>query len=60
LQFPLATWRAISVWGDRLWQELIGIVGWQDIMLQPWAYSFSRFFWLPLQNCSCATQTVCG
>ena len=38
LQFPLATWRAISVWGDRLWQELIGIVGWQDIMLQPWVY----------------------
>jgi uncharacterized membrane protein len=38
LQFPLATWRAVSVWGDRLWQELIGIVGWQDIMLQAWVY----------------------
>jgi uncharacterized membrane protein len=33
--FPLATWRAISQWGDRLWQELIGIVGWQ---LHPWTY----------------------
>jgi uncharacterized membrane protein len=38
LHFPLATWRAISVWGDRLWQELIGIVGWQDIMLPAWVY----------------------
>jgi uncharacterized membrane protein len=38
LHFPLAMWRAISVWGDRLWQELIGIVGWQDIMLQAWVY----------------------
>jgi uncharacterized membrane protein len=44
LQFPLATWRAISVWGDRLWQELIGIVGWQDIMLQPWVYVLLTVF----------------
>ena len=52
LQFPLATWRAISVWGDRLWQELIGIVGWQDIMLQPWVYVLLTIFLLlvPLQK----------
>jgi hypothetical protein len=25
-------------WGDRLWQELIGIVGWQDILLPTWIY----------------------
>src|SRR5207245_1546694 len=31
--FPLATWRAITGWGDRLWQELIGILGWQDVLL---------------------------
>jgi hypothetical protein len=36
--FPLAAWRALSGWGDRLWQELIGIVGWQDILLPPWTY----------------------
>jgi hypothetical protein len=36
--FPLATWRALSGWWDRLWQELIGIVGWQDILLRPWIY----------------------
>jgi uncharacterized membrane protein len=36
--FPLATWKAISVWGDRLWWELIGVVGWQDIVLPPWIY----------------------
>jgi hypothetical protein len=36
--FPLATWNAMSAWGDRLWWELIGIVGWQDIVLQPWIY----------------------
>jgi uncharacterized membrane protein len=52
LQFPLATWRAISVWGDRLWQELIGIVGWQDIMLQPWVYVLLTIFLLlvPMQK----------
>jgi uncharacterized membrane protein len=36
--FPLAAWSALSGWADRLWQELIGIVGWQDILLPPWAY----------------------
>ena len=36
--FPLAAWRALSGWGDRLWQELIGIVGWQDILLPTWTY----------------------
>ena len=51
-QFPLATWRAISVWGDRLWQELIGIVGWQDIPLQPWVYILLTILLLllPLQK----------
>ena len=29
---------AVTVWGDRLWPELIGILGWQDILLQPWTY----------------------
>jgi uncharacterized membrane protein len=36
--FPLATWRALSGWGDRLWLELIGILGWQDILLHWWVY----------------------
>jgi Predicted membrane protein (DUF2142) len=36
--FPLAAWRALSGWWYRLWQELIGILGWQDILLQPWTY----------------------
>jgi uncharacterized membrane protein len=36
--FPLATWTALSGWGDRLWLELIGILGWQDILLRPWIY----------------------
>jgi uncharacterized membrane protein len=36
--FPLAMWTAISVWGDRLWQELIGVLGWQDIVLLLWIY----------------------
>jgi uncharacterized membrane protein len=36
--FPLAAWRALSGWADRLWQELIGILGWQDILLRPWTY----------------------
>jgi uncharacterized membrane protein len=36
--FPLAAWSALSGWAGRLWQELIGIVGWQDILLQPWTY----------------------
>ena len=38
LHFPLAAWTAVTVWGDRLWPELIGILGWQDILLQPWTY----------------------
>jgi uncharacterized membrane protein len=51
-QFPLATWNAITVWGDRLWQELIGIVGWQDILLQPWTYVLVTILLLlvPLQK----------
>jgi uncharacterized membrane protein len=36
--FPLALWRAVKGWGDRLWQELIGVLGWQDILLRPWIY----------------------
>jgi uncharacterized membrane protein len=36
--FPLAVWNALSGWGDRLWPELIGILGWQDIHLRPWTY----------------------
>ena len=36
--FPLAVWNALTVWGDRLWPELIGILGWQDIHLRPWTY----------------------
>jgi uncharacterized membrane protein len=52
LHFPLATWKAISVWGDRLWQELLGIVGWQDILLQPWVYVLLTILLLlvPLQK----------
>jgi uncharacterized membrane protein len=38
LHFPLAAWTALTVWGDKLWPELIGILGWQDILLQPWIY----------------------
>jgi uncharacterized membrane protein len=36
--FPLAAWTALSGWADRLWQEFIGIVGWQDILLPRWTY----------------------
>ena len=52
LHFPLAAWQAITVWGDRLWQELIGIVGWQDVMLEPWVYDLLTIFLLlvPLQK----------
>jgi hypothetical protein len=38
LHFPLAAWTALTVWGDPLWKELIGILGWQDILLRPWVY----------------------
>ena len=50
--FPLAAWRAFSGWGDRLWQELIGIVGWQDILLPAWSYlAFTVFLFLvPIQK----------
>jgi uncharacterized membrane protein len=50
--FPLAAWRALSGWGDRLWQELIGIVGWQDILLPAWTYlALTVFLFLvPLQK----------
>jgi hypothetical protein len=36
--FPLAVWTALTDWGDRLWPELIGILGWEDIWLRPWTY----------------------
>jgi uncharacterized membrane protein len=36
--FPLAVWNTLTVWGDRLWPELIGILGWQDIWLRPSVY----------------------
>jgi uncharacterized membrane protein len=36
--FPSAAWTALSGWADRLWPELIGIVGWQDILLPRWTY----------------------
>ena len=50
--FPLAVWRAFSGWGDRLWQELIGIVGWQDILLPTWTYLALTvlLFLVPLQK----------
>jgi uncharacterized membrane protein len=38
LHFPLAVWTTVTVWGDRLWPELIGILGWQDVLLPPWTY----------------------
>jgi uncharacterized membrane protein len=50
--FPLAAWRALSGWAHRLWQELIGIVGWQDILLPAWTYlALTVFLFLvPLQT----------
>jgi hypothetical protein len=52
LHFPLAAWTAVTVWGDRLWPELIGILGWQDILLRPWNYFVLTVFLLlvPLQK----------
>jgi uncharacterized membrane protein len=52
LHFPLAAWTALTVWGDRLWPELIGILGWQDILLRPWTYFVLTVFLLlvPLQK----------
>jgi uncharacterized membrane protein len=38
LHFPLAAWTSVTLWGDRLWPELIGILGWQDVWLPPWTY----------------------
>jgi uncharacterized membrane protein len=37
--FPLAVWTTLTAWSDRLWPEVIGILGWQDIWLRPWIYS---------------------
>ena len=38
LHFPVAMWTTVTVWGDRLWPELIGILGWQDVWLPVWVY----------------------
>jgi hypothetical protein len=59
LHFPLATWRAVSDWGDRLWQELIGILGWQDILLRPWTYVVLTMLLMlvPLQKLQLAPAT---
>jgi uncharacterized membrane protein len=38
LHFPAAVWTTLTVWGDRLWPELIGILGWQDVWLPFWVY----------------------
>src|SRR6266536_276091 len=38
LHFPLAAWTALTVWGGPLWPELIGILGWQDVLLPTWTY----------------------
>jgi uncharacterized membrane protein len=50
--FPLAVWTTLSNWGDRLWPELIGIVGWQDIWLRPWTYIVLTLLLtlVPIQN----------
>src|SRR6266487_1943698 len=52
LHFPLAAWTSVTVWGDRLWPELIGILGWQDVLLPPWTYFVLTVFLLlvPLQK----------
>jgi Predicted membrane protein (DUF2142) len=38
LHFPLAAWASLRDWGAPLWPELIGILGWQDVLLRPWTY----------------------
>jgi len=38
LHFPLAAWTSVTVWGDQLWPELIGVLGWQDVWLPTWTY----------------------
>jgi Predicted membrane protein (DUF2142) len=52
LHFPLAAWNAVTVWGNNLWPELIGILGWQDIPLQRWNYVALTIllFIVPLQK----------
>jgi hypothetical protein len=52
LHFPLAAWTSVTVWGDRVWPELIGILGWQDVWLPGWAYCVLTIFLLlvPLQQ----------
>ena len=55
LHFPLAVWTTFTDWGDRLWPELIGILGWQDIWLRSWIYLVLTVFlhvsWL-YKDCS--------
>src|SRR5438445_11401184 len=50
--FPLATWTALREWGAPLWPELIGILGWQDIVLRPWTYTVltALLLLVPLQK----------
>jgi uncharacterized membrane protein len=50
--FPMAMLRAISGWWQRLWQELIGILGWQDVLLHSWTYVMLTVFLIlvPLQK----------
>ena len=57
--FPLAVWRALSDWGDGLWRELIGILGWQDIVLPTWTYLMLTILLLlvPLQKLRLARAT---
>lgn len=52
LHFPLAAWNAVTVWGNNLWPELIGILGWQDIPLRNWNYVALTIllFIVPLQK----------
>ena len=50
--FPLAAWTDLTGRVDRLWQELIGILGWQDVLLPPWTYFLLTLLLLivPLQK----------